>query len=847
MKKILILIMFCILCFSTSIISNKVFASINSYENEKKYYTGQIEGTEAEKLSGIGIKLYVKERIQLGNVNITYYHNRLLDVLISDEYGNFQFDEPNGDYYLELDVTTLPKGMGVINLIAGIENENTFQLRKISNVEVEYDRGNYNIKLFDSNNNQLFANTDYNIINADCENDCLKVSIQLLVNGDNYILDKTFIIQETNNLKNEVLIMNELQDNNTENWIYVSIHHNKYMIKIINSDLIELGNDEIQYYKNSIEQIVQDSENFFLSKGYEICQTKKYYLSIVLEVSESNKISGCTDTSENVDINYNINLNINKDTSFLTIKSLIIHEFFHTIMKKMTNDRVTTYANQLDEALATFMEFYYINMENKYSALDKVELNFEFQRLHNFIYSYYQEKLINNSPYVVDNVRNTYGYQIFDWESSYYSYDYFYGSFVAFLALYIELSNDEIFHSAIRNLLQNIKNNNQFPYYCEPFFQMIDDLNQDYDISIIGLEELISILPFNQLILKEYILSDFLNYEYEKNIWNSQKMSTKKLNIKNSNFARNSLINYYPKNDADEEKMTVIRFSSKNDVNIKIRDVYGEVICTIIDNNFTMILEKDTVCQLSMIQFINQMDMQKIEVTEETYSYMESNAYDITSIMQANRYTNVLYTAPESGIYMFSLSINNKLQTISNSMFDNVFVKHITKNCYVSNILSKQYGTKKVGVYLQKNEIYCLEINYVYDTEIDFDDSNFSFILNVSSSFNINPTYVTNNYISHFSSLTAIGLNKFIYMDSGRYKLSLSLQLSDGWTNDLKFISVTICKYQGNKLNVLYTGVISQSSRSISTIITIFEDDEIYCIYDYPNMDCMIYLETNRC
>lgn len=847
MKKILIIMLLSIVCFTTSMISNKAFAHISNNINEEKICIGKIEGSEVEKLSDIRIKLYVKEKMQLENVNIRYYHNRLLDILISDESGNFQFEEPEEDYYLELDVTTLPKQIGVTNLTAGIENENTFQLRKISNAEVEYNKGDYDIKLFDSENNQLFANLNYDIINANYENGHLTTSIQLSVNGDNSILEKTFVTQEKMNLENEISVKKILRDNIVENWKYVSTRQNKYMIEILNNSSTELRNEEIQWYKDSIELIIQDVENFFLSKGYEIFQTKENYLSIILDISESNKISGSTDTSENVDMNYNIKLNINKDTSFLTIKSLIIHEFFHTIMKKMTNDRVTTYTNQLDEALATFMEFYYVTMENRDFTLDETELDFEFQRLHNFIYSYYQEKLVNNSPYIVDNVRNTYGYQIFDWESSYYSYDYFYGSFVAFLALYIEISNDEMFHNIVRDLLQNIKNNSQFPYYCKPFFQTIDNLDQEYDISIIGLEELISILPFNQSILEQYVSNDFLNYKSDINIWDSKIISTKKLNIKNANLAKNSLINYYPKNDVDEGKMMVIRFSSKHDINIKIRNVYGEEICTIIDNNFTMILEKDTIQQLSMIQFINQWDMQGIEITEEIYSYMESDAYDITSIMQANRYTNVLYTAPENGIYMFSLSINNELQTISNVMFDNVSIKHITNNCCVSNILSKQYGTKKVGVYLKKNEAYCIRINYVYDTQIDFSDDNFSFILHVSSSFNMNPTYVINNYISHFSSLTTIGLNKFIYMASGRYKLSLSLQLPNGWTNDLRYISVAICKYQNNELNILYTGLISQSSRSISTIMTIFENDEVYCIYDYLDMDCTIYLETNRC
>ena len=383
MKKILIIIILSIVCFVTNTISNKVSATIDYNKNEEKICIGKIEGVEVEKLSNIGIKLYIKEKIQLENVNLAYYHNRLLEVLISDEYGNFQFKKPEEDYYLEVDVSTLPRGLGVTNCIAGIENQNTFQLRKISNVDVEYDRENYNIKLFDSNNKQLFANTDYNVISADYENNYLTTSIQLSINGDSFILQKRFLIQEKTSLENEVLTTNVLQNNHIKNSIYDSTHYNKYMIEILSSGFTELENDEIQYYKNSIEQIIQDSENFFLSKGYNIYQTKKYYLSIVLEVSENNKISGSTDISENVDINYNVKLNINKDTSFLTIRSLIIHEFFHTIMKKMTNDRVTTYANQLDEALATFMEFYFVIMENKDFDLNNIEFNFEFQRLHN--------------------------------------------------------------------------------------------------------------------------------------------------------------------------------------------------------------------------------------------------------------------------------------------------------------------------------------------------------------------------------------------------------------------------------------------------------------------------------
>ena len=863
-KKCLIAVVLFFSTMAVLFLNTNLMIRANINEGEGDQLLGKINYYKNIDLNNIQINVYRVNPLLSEKEEIVYYENNQIETIFPNANGEFFLKKPDYEYYLEVVDSTIPSGLGLVSLTSNDDNNNQFFLKEIERIDIKYEDYNFQIMLFDKDKTQLYANYSYDITSYSLMGNNLYIEFEITVNGKIYNkhfvqdlgvlskIDKMNIFNlieysfEENNLKNTFASTQISHMNNNTGIAYeIKTPRLKTYFIEINGLLDEaLSNFMLLDLKKQLETYIVSAEDFFYSKGYLMEQTSQFYAKIVLNVKETGQIAnGITNLLENSDYNYMIELDYNSSYGSLTsLRAAIVHELFHTIIKGFTNDKIMTHTEAIDEGLATFIELYYMKIENQYLSQEDDSSNYELSRLHEMMYNYYENLMMNNQDQLQGQLE--YGYKPIKYENSTHDYNYRYACFVAFMGAYLQCSEDNMFHEGIRFMLNYIKENVTYPYSYNAYLYMLNYLS----IDLIELEETILLIPYHKNIVENIFSNDFINYESPYNIWKNKPLAAPFWNLKNVAFSHHSIINYFPQmeSELDDNASVVIKFNSEKSIIVKIITYSGEQLIKTLGNSATIVISQKTLKNISMIQFINEQVNQKISIFKENNLMSKDILCDISETMNMENNNQFLFSVNEDGIYNFSMEIDGISQAFTSPTFDNIVVKDELTNCIIPNILSNKEFVDKVAVYLKPNRIYRLIFNYCFEDDTHFENESAKIVLRILSGLDLKKDNINEFYIEDFSLQSVKGVSLLSYGSYGRFTVSVSIDSPNIQNVDFSSFPVAICLQCDDSFSTVYTGIISKKSRSIITQLDVKKGDKIYCVYDSPNIDSNIYIESNR-
>ena len=869
MKKILIFLFFGLgVIFSTSLCIKKAQA------NQLLQY-GHIIIEDGDKIAvdGIRVDLYQQTDSDSVDSHISVYHNQILESIPVSLEGEFSFCYRD-KYYLEMDLDTLPKGYGVLQKIVNAQLDNNFRLYAISDCQIAYVDDVISIQLLNEVGDEIYANTEYFIENLGKDNNENAFAlIKVIANGVVFHRQLPISSEEMYNQFQEMLFSHYGSYSKAN---YGSLTAEKTQITRQSDETIQINEHIIKYkmistydsYYDSnyaltqnaideketfIKQEINSVFHYLYSKGYRLKETDNSYFAF-FEVSYVIGMGNpYVDNADTYDTEYDIHLDISvTNDSVAMVKAKIFHEIYHAVVRNITNNIIAKDA-KIDEGLATFMELYYMGIDNNYLYLDYNQQYFfqitdfvdtqdvkindsknfdEIERLHYFISNYRDNAFVyNNSQYNYQLFLPSTGRQTLAYENC-----------VVYLVFYKLCDDDQLFHQAIIHMIKYIETLDQdnniklasFKNILSYYNSRVKD-----EMTMAQFEEYVANILFYPEKLCNILCDDFTYFDSINNIWQYHKSLPC--------YAYRNNIKYELTDDAIslfqltvsnlKNKVGITSISVDSEVEIRLLNQNFEVIYRAVEKNFTLIVDENESIKDYYIEFVSTSAENRIQIQYQTYNKFDNGSYEIDKDSLNSDVTQILYQPKQTGIYTVSsiLSLSNCDDKMSKKA--DITVYQLGSGDVVPSMMD--YENRDTSY------VYYLDANYYYILNIRVKLENASVTIHIDSDYDKNVSNITSYTIFEQNGIDLKGITQLHFKGYGNYNISLDY-IPEPFTASFDMFQVKLIKYSDNDIVEIYTGNITTFSKSIITRCDLKDNDIVFALYDHPDMVGKILIETVR-
>lgn len=718
MKKVLITLLLVMFTFPF-IQKNVNNVSANSKDQE---YVIKIKSEYDLNYSNVQFIVY--EQHKDNNLMVESFNKYDNNPTIIDYFSNngvYKFLGEKNEYLIQIDLTTLPAGYGVIYDYEYINSDIgycEFIIEKISDIDFKCDNNlNYMVSFFSSEKNKLYSH--YNISIDEYDN-YFEASID--VNGE--IFYKTDFKEDSSDVSNiSSFNSNDLQANNTQNIYDNSCEYENFKVYYKSSD-DEYENENIAAMAEYIAFYMFSAKNYFVSvlgfnnpniiiENIDDITYNIVYLNIEPGSDSYNPFNGEVKYNENsqnecqifITYKYIVNNFIRSSYMLQILESVCVHEYFHAIQASYG---VNLSLSFIQESFSTFMEIYYISTKN-------------------YISSYYvknlYEKRIWNSNFI-------YSSDPFGTYNSLYPYENNdgYGATLFNMFLYEKFDNVNF----VKDFLEYYEQTKSNIYECYEYIALLNNTTFSLlleEFGIFRINPYKYITNFDPYYFSNFKINDSLKYQIDSNIDNVTTNSyginspneiklnswhlimIEKKNLQNNQILKinlnfNAEINYEELNVylVEDDESTNLKFSK---IDLTSGNITLETDSALLSNNKLFIVIMN--CTDASIN--NPYNISLDILNRNLSSSLSVNKNNIIDFNISHKSELHKIFVLENGYYKFELCLNQTdidlLKKRSIEIYDSNFENICKLELVDSKIASSKEGEKTIVAYLNRtSDVY---------------------------------------------------------------------------------------------------------------------------------------------